>query len=139
MPSTRKSIEYLKSGSIVGVKGVPFGPVTPLGKLSVSVPAGAVVLLGPNGSGKTTSFERSSLVPADKGSGSIPEMDIQTRQLDSSSIAATYSRRAPSRHGMPTLMPINKNAQPIRRKAPTGLVILSLGGSSVTMWIASLS
>jgi ABC-2 type transport system ATP-binding protein len=60
-----------------------YGPVTALDNLSVKVPAGAVGLLGPNGSGKTTLIRTLlGLIPVDKGSGSVLELDIHTRQLD---------------------------------------------------------
>src|SRR5580692_13119346 len=60
-----------------------YGSVTALNALSVSVPSGAIGLLGPNGSGKTTMIRTLlGLVPIDKGSGSILDLDFQTRQLD---------------------------------------------------------
>jgi ABC-2 type transport system ATP-binding protein len=60
-----------------------YGPVTALNALSVSVPEGAVGLLGPNGSGKTTMIRTLlGLVSVDRGSGSILGLDFQTRQLD---------------------------------------------------------
>jgi ABC-2 type transport system ATP-binding protein len=60
-----------------------YGQVTALNALSVSVPTGAVGLLGPNGSGKTTMIRTLlGLIPVDKGSGSILDLDFRTRQLD---------------------------------------------------------
>jgi ABC-2 type transport system ATP-binding protein len=60
-----------------------YGPVTALDNLSVAVPTGAVGLLGPNGSGKTTMIRTLlGLSPADRGSGTILGLDFQTRPLD---------------------------------------------------------
>src|SRR6266446_8993775 len=60
-----------------------YGAITALDNLSVSVPAGAVGLLGPNGSGKTTMIRALlGLIPVDKGSGEILGMDFQRQQLD---------------------------------------------------------
>src|SRR5215212_3930140 len=60
-----------------------YGAVTALNNLRLSVPEGAVGLLGPNGSGKTTMIRSLlGLIPVDKGSGEILGMDFQKRQLD---------------------------------------------------------
>jgi ABC-2 type transport system ATP-binding protein len=60
-----------------------YGQVTALNALSVSVPMGAVGLLGPNGSGKTTLIRTLlGLIPVDRGSGSILDLDFRTNQLD---------------------------------------------------------
>jgi ABC-2 type transport system ATP-binding protein len=60
-----------------------YGAVTALNNLSVAVPEGAVGLLGPNGSGKTTMIRTIlGLIPCDKGSGTILGLDFRTRQLD---------------------------------------------------------
>jgi ABC-2 type transport system ATP-binding protein len=60
-----------------------YGPVTALDNLSVSVPPGAVGLLGPNGSGKTTLIRTLlGLIPVDKGSGAVLGMDIHARELE---------------------------------------------------------
>ncbi len=60
-----------------------YGAVTALNHLSVSVPTGAVGLLGPNGSGKTTMIRTLlGLISVDNGTGSILDMDFRTQQLD---------------------------------------------------------
>jgi ABC-2 type transport system ATP-binding protein len=60
-----------------------YGSVTALNDLSVSVPTGAIGLLGPNGSGKTTMIRTLlGLITPDAGSGQVMGMDILKRQLD---------------------------------------------------------
>src|SRR3954470_9648000 len=60
-----------------------YGSVTALNDLSVSVPTGAIGLLGPNGSGKTTMIRTLlGLIPVDKGGGEVLGMDFRRRQLD---------------------------------------------------------
>src|SRR6516162_6520585 len=60
-----------------------YGAVTALSNLSVSVPEGAVGLLGPNGSGKTTLIRTVlGLITIDKGSGQILGKDFRRCQLD---------------------------------------------------------
>jgi ABC-2 type transport system ATP-binding protein len=60
-----------------------YGPITALDNLSVAVPTGAIGLLGPNGSGKTTMIRTLlGLIAVDHGSGEILGMDFKTRQLD---------------------------------------------------------
>jgi ABC-2 type transport system ATP-binding protein len=60
-----------------------YGAVTALNDLSVSVPTGAIGLLGPNGSGKTTMIRTLlGLIPVDRGRGQILDMDFRHRQLD---------------------------------------------------------
>jgi ABC-2 type transport system ATP-binding protein len=60
-----------------------YGAVTALNNLTLTVPHGAVGLLGPNGSGKTTMIRTLlGLIPVDKGSGQILGMDFRRQQLD---------------------------------------------------------
>ena len=54
-----------------------------LDNLSVSVPEGAIGLLGPNGSGKTTLIRTLlGLIPIDRGAGEILGMDFRRQRLD---------------------------------------------------------
>jgi ABC-2 type transport system ATP-binding protein len=60
-----------------------YGAVVALDNLSVSVPTGAVGLLGPNGSGKTTMIRSLlGLTRVDQGTGQVLGMDFRRRQLD---------------------------------------------------------
>jgi ABC-2 type transport system ATP-binding protein len=60
-----------------------YGEVRALDHLSLSVPAGAIGLLGPNGSGKTTMIRTLlGLIPVDSGAGEVLGLDFQRRQLD---------------------------------------------------------
>jgi ABC-2 type transport system ATP-binding protein len=60
-----------------------YGAVTALDDLSAAVPSGAIGLLGPNGSGKTTMIRTLlGLIPVDAGSGQVLGMDFLDRQLD---------------------------------------------------------
>jgi ABC-2 type transport system ATP-binding protein len=60
-----------------------YGRVTALDQLSVTAPVGAIGLLGPNGSGKTTMIRTLlGLISMDSGSGAVLGMDIRERQLD---------------------------------------------------------
>ena len=60
-----------------------YGPVRALDNLSVEAPEGAVGLLGPNGSGKTTMIRTLlGLIPIDRGEGQILGYDIRRQQLD---------------------------------------------------------
>ncbi len=60
-----------------------YGAVTALSNLSLSVPEGAVGLLGPNGSGKTTLIRTLlGLIPVDAGSGAVLGKDFRRQQLE---------------------------------------------------------
>jgi len=60
-----------------------YGAITALDNLSLSAPEGAIGLLGPNGSGKTTMIRSLlGLIPIDHGSGQVLGLDIRTRQLE---------------------------------------------------------
>src|SRR6185369_192272 len=60
-----------------------YGPVRALDNLSLQVPAGAIGLLGPNGSGKTTMIRTLlGLIPIDRGAGQVLGMDFRRQQLD---------------------------------------------------------
>src|SRR3954464_5539963 len=60
-----------------------YGSIRALDNLSMSVPAGAIGLLGPNGSGKTTMIRTLlGLIPVDSGSGEVLGMDFRQRQLE---------------------------------------------------------
>jgi ABC-2 type transport system ATP-binding protein len=60
-----------------------YGAIKALDQLTASVPTGAIGLLGPNGSGKTTMIRTLlGLIPVDHGSGEILGMDFRRQQLD---------------------------------------------------------
>jgi ABC-2 type transport system ATP-binding protein len=60
-----------------------YGPVRALNDFSVKAPPGAIGLLGPNGSGKTTMIRTLlGLISVDEGSGRILDLDFRTNQLD---------------------------------------------------------
>ncbi len=60
-----------------------YGAIRALNNLSVSVPEGAIGLLGPNGSGKTTLIRTLlGLIPVDRGSGEVLGMNIRNEKLD---------------------------------------------------------
>lgn len=60
-----------------------YGAITALNNLTLSVPAGAIGLLGPNGSGKTTMIRTLlGLIPVDQGTGQVLGKDFRREQLD---------------------------------------------------------
>ena len=60
-----------------------YGNIRALDNLSLRVAPGAVGLLGPNGSGKTTMIRiLLGLIPIDSGSGEVLGLDFHQRQLD---------------------------------------------------------
>jgi ABC-2 type transport system ATP-binding protein len=60
-----------------------YGAITALNNLTLSVPTGAIGLLGPNGSGKTTIIRTLlGLIPVDKGTGQVLGKDFRRQQLD---------------------------------------------------------
>jgi ABC-2 type transport system ATP-binding protein len=60
-----------------------YGRVRALDNLTMTIPPGAIGLLGPNGSGKTTMIRTLlGLIPIDSGSGEVLGMDIRRRQMD---------------------------------------------------------
>src|SRR3989442_15700952 len=60
-----------------------YGKITALDRLSIAIPEGAVGLLGPNGSGKTTMIRTLlGLIPIDNGTGEILGMNIRVQRLD---------------------------------------------------------
>jgi ABC-2 type transport system ATP-binding protein len=60
-----------------------YGAITALNNLTLAVPIGAVGLLGPNGSGKTTMIRTLlGLIPVDRGTGQVLGMDFRRQQLD---------------------------------------------------------
>ena len=74
-----------------------YGAVTALNNLSVTVPTGAIGLLGPNGSGKTTLIRTLlGLIRIDAGSGQIlnkePSSSSTARLLSCFLMSITLSR-----------------------------------------------
>lgn len=60
-----------------------YGSVRALDNLSLSIPRGAIGLLGPNGSGKTTMIRTLlGLITVDSGSGEVLGLDFRSRHLD---------------------------------------------------------
>jgi ABC-2 type transport system ATP-binding protein len=59
-----------------------YGAITALDQLSMTVPSGAIGLLGPNGSGKTTMIRALlGLIPTDSGGGQVLGKDFHHEQL----------------------------------------------------------
>jgi ABC-2 type transport system ATP-binding protein len=60
-----------------------YGKITALKELSLAAPQGAIGLLGPNGSGKTTMIRTLlGLIPIDAGTGQVLGMNIRSQRLD---------------------------------------------------------
>ncbi|WP_428304296.1 ABC transporter ATP-binding protein [Lacipirellula sp.] len=60
-----------------------YGSITALNDLTLSVPIGAIGLLGPNGSGKTTMIRTLlGLIPVDAGTGQVLGKDFRRQQLE---------------------------------------------------------
>jgi ABC-2 type transport system ATP-binding protein len=60
-----------------------YGAVTALNNLTLAIPPGAIGLLGPNGSGKTTMIRTIlGLIAVDEGSGQVLGKDFRRQQLD---------------------------------------------------------
>ncbi len=78
MPGSDESILFELSGVTK-----TYGAITALNDLSLRAKPGAIGLLGPNGSGKTTMIRTLlGLIDTDAGTGRVLGMDVQKHQLD---------------------------------------------------------